>query len=69
MSIHVETVEIYFTPRELRWLEERAAEKNDTVLGFVRNRALNTDSIIPGEESYKKFGSDWQCTCGVCCLD
>ena len=69
MGLLVETLEIYFTPHELRWLEKQAEHKSDSIQSFIRDRALNTGSKIPDEESYQRFHSDWQCTCGVCCID
>jgi len=75
MGMMLEQVEVNFTSRELQWLWEQAKQNGDTLHGFIRSRALNLDSLIPGQEPFVRFrfgresSGHVQCSCGVCCLD
>jgi hypothetical protein len=56
MGIHVESVEVLFTPREMAWLCKQAAKGGFEVSVFIRRRALNADNQIPEQDSYLGFG-------------
>jgi hypothetical protein len=60
MGIHVETLTINFSPRELQWLGEQAAKYDIEISEFIRNRTLrNFGAVYPDQEFYRNFGPQW----------
>ena len=58
MGMSFKQVEIYFTPRELEWLERQANRRCMTLERMIHTRALNRDGGILNSEIYERFGTN-----------